>query len=210
MINKKIIVTAVSIALIAQNVIAAPTSIQSNETPDILVGGLAIKTGTHTGSVLNGSSIVYAKNARSYNGGLCTFEVNFSIYNDSPIKPEAFVTTMDYNNQPAVINTYTYLPTTNIKNYKWLVHLRPGNNIIKVHADQQNTVHENNEKNNRLTKKIRVIGQCNPEKKKLSATQQQKGTAPTQAQQGCAYDPDSAKLPCLERKRMKLINPFES
>lgn len=220
----KAIITAFSILSISQMAFAGPNEVKSNATPDILVGGLKVETGTHSGSILNGSSTVYAKNARSFNNGLCTFKINFSIYNDSPVKPGTFITTMGYNNNPSVINDYTTLPSTNIKTYEWLVHLKPGKNTIKVHADQQNTIHESNELNNRLTKHVNVIGQCSAQNIKLTpkqpvkalpaATQQMKTKAlpaPKQAQKGCEYDPDSARLPCIDKKRkkMKTINPFK-
>ncbi len=232
----KVLITTLGLLSFIQAATAAPNDVQSNVTPDILVGGLAVETGTHSGSVLNGKSTVYAKNARSYQSGLCTFKVNFSVYNDSTVKPGQFVTTMSYNNHPNVINSYTILNAAGIKTYEWLVHLKPGNNTIKVHADQQNNIHESNELNNRLTKRVKVIGQCSA--RNLSATpalnkgktpikptakqhklqlptaklKDEANAVPQQAKQECKYDPNSARLPCMGGKRkpkMKLINPFE-
>ena len=171
MILSKKIITVLSILSISQFSFAGPNDIGSNATPDILVGGLKVQTGTHSGSVLNGLSTVYAKNAHSYQNGLCLFKINFSVYNDSPIKPGTFVTTMSYNQHPNVINDYTVLSAANIKTYQWLVHLKPGKNIIKVHADQQNSVHESNELNNRLTKRVKVIDQCIPQSNRLTPKQ---------------------------------------
>lgn len=225
MTTSKAIIATLGLLSVIQTAVAAPP-IQSNVTPDILVGGLAVETGTHSGPVLNGKSIVYAKNARSYQSGLCTFKVNFSVYNDSTVKPGQFVTTMSYNNHPNVINDYTVLNAAGIKNYEWLVQLKPGNNTIKVHADQQNNIQESNELNNRLTKHVKVIGQCGanntltPVKPVKPATSQKMQRQPAsklnikakpttqQAKEGCAYDPNSARLPCGKPK-MKLINPFE-
>lgn len=215
------IISIISIFCITQVSFADPKGIGSNATPDILVGGLQVETGTHSGSVLNGSSTVYAKNARSYQGGLCTFKVNFSVYNDSPVKPDTFVTTMSYNQHPNVINSYTVLSSANIKNYEWLVQLNPGDNTIQVHADQQNNIDESNELNNKLTKRIKVIGQCSEQSIKLAPKQNIK-LAPKkqikapqtskQVEKDCAYDPDSAVLPCVDLKRkpkMKTIDPFK-
>ena len=211
----KTIITIFSILCITQVSFAGPKDIGSNATPDILVGGLEVETGTHSGSVLNGSSTVYAKNAHSYQGGLCTFKINFSIYNDSPVKPDTFVTTMSYNQHPNVINSYTVLSSANIKNYEWQVQLNPGDNTIHVHADQQNNIDESNELNNKLTKRIKVIGQCSEQKikltpkqniklapkQKIKALSSKEPLAPHQAQKDCQYNPDSASLPCADQKR---------
>lgn len=225
MTTSKLIITTLGLLSIMQTAVAAPGTVQSNVTPDILVGGLAVETGTHSGPVLNGSSTVNAKNARSYQNGLCTFKVNFSVYNDSTVEPGQFLTTMSYNNQPNVINSYTVLNAAGIKNYEWLVQLKPGNNTIKVLADQQNNIEESNELNNRLTKRIKVIGRCSAKNAltpvkpaTIKKTQRQPvsklnikaKSTPQQAKQDCAYDPNSARLPCGKRKpKMKLINPFE-
>jgi subtilase family serine protease len=134
---------------------------------------------------------------------------------------------MSYNNHPNVINDYTVLNAAGIKTYEWLVQLSPGNNTIQVHADQQNNIQESNELNNRLTKRVRVIGQCsakgalapvkpvkvknslkvkNPPIEKINI---KANTTPQQTAKGCAYDPNSARLPCSRKPKMKLINPFE-
>ena len=223
----KVTITTLAIFGLVQTVVAAPNTIQSNATPDILVGGLAIETGNHTGPILNGSSTVYAKNAQSYQSGLCVFKINFSVYNDSDVNPGQFITTMGYNNQPSVINSYTILNSAGIKTYQSLVQLSPGNNTISVHADQQNTVQETNELNNRLTKRVKVIGECGSKNALASRKQAQTNTSlraiktspkngnlqanttTEDAVLGCSYDPNSARLPCSRKPKMKLINPFE-
>lgn len=205
--------TTLGLMALAQTALSAPNTFQSNDRPDILVGGLSVETGTHSGPVLNGNSTVYAKNARSYADGLCRFKVNFLIHNDSAINPEKpFVTTMTYNNILAN-NQLTSLPASNIKNLEWLVELRPGNNTIEVRADQQNVIIESDETNNRLIKRIKVIGQCAPQQIKQPVNQRLEvnPTANQQAKENCRYDPNSARLPCSEKRKptMKTINPFE-
>lgn len=168
----KATLAALALLAISQTVAAASSNLKSTDTPDILVGGLAVETGTHSGPVLNGKSTVYAKNATSYQNGLCVFKVNYLVHNDSPIKPGTFFTKMTYNNTLGN-NSFTSLPATNIKNFTWPVKLKPGKNIIKVHADHQNAIAENNEANNHLTKTVTVIGDCRPivKTKKPNSTQ---------------------------------------
>ena len=233
MTYSKTIIALFILASFSQFSVAEPGGILSNVTPDILVGGLNIESGNHTGPILNGSSMVHAKNARSYNSGLCTFKVSFSIYNDSGVKPGQFVTTMSYNEHPNVINDYTVLSAANIKTYQWLVQLKPGKNTIRVHADQQNDIQETNELNNRLTKRVIVIGQCGEQNKPLTPAVNKNiapvkptasqikpqlpagelagkiNIAPQQAKQDCRYDPNDARLPCRRKPTIKLINPFE-
>ncbi len=204
----KATIAAVTLFALSQTAVAAG-NFQSNETADILVGGLAIETGTHSGPVLNGTSTVYAKNASSYENGLCVFNTNYLIHNDSSVKVGTFLTRMTYNGKLGN-NSYTILPATNIKNFAWPVKLKPGKNVIKVHADHQNAILENNEINNHLTKTVTVVGQCRPLTKKPAVKQFKSSDTRSQAKDDCKYDPNSARL-CgdVKRKKMKIIDPFK-
>lgn len=230
----KAIITSLGLFSLMQTATAAPTEIQSNVTPDVLVSGLSIQTEQNfTGEPRNGKSTVYAKNAHSYVNGLCAFKGNFLVYNDSAVKPSQFMTSVSYNNAPLFVHN-TNLDNAGIKSHPFTIYLQAGNNnVIKVHADQQNNIQETNEMNNHLTRRVNVIGKCEAQNKPLTpalnnlktpvepTVKQHKRQEPAaklkgegktkspEAKQGCAYDPNSARLPCSRKPTMKLINPFE-
>jgi len=166
MIISKTIIAAIGVLSLSQAAFAGPV-LNSNVTSDIMANGLKVDTSTNiSGTVLNGKSTVYAKNAIRHHNGLCAYTGNFIIYNDSNVNPGTFLTTMHANGAP-IVHSNTTLGITNIKSFDFTVYLKPGKNKLIVKADAQNVINESNEKNNRLIKYVNVVGNCNGTKNKL-------------------------------------------
>ena len=150
---KRVLLVIISVTpVLTGNVFAATAK------PDIMTNAIILnKT-----KLSDGSSKTIKANAASFHAnGACMFDTSYKTFNNGKGDVVgSFVNIIKRDGTLIRRNKVSNLKSQSKKEHKFLLSLKPGENMLELTLDDSNKIAESNEKNNKLSFKLKIVGKC--------------------------------------------------
>ena len=154
----KFIVTRILPVILVTAVAASGNAMAASSKTDI------VSTGLKLGKLMlaNGETkTVKANVAKFHTNGRCMFDASYVVKNSGPSEATGnMINILKRDGKLVRRNNVTNLKPKAKKEFNFLLALTPGDNFLELTLDNSNQIKESNEKNNKISANLKIVGRC--------------------------------------------------